>query len=219
MTQNKKLYFIRHGKLLLPYKNHEDMPMKILADLASTKINPPIDKMFLNANINKLEEVINLNELDVIYASPSKRCQQTAEFIQNFITKNSNRNIDIEVLSELKEVKFDLNKIYENEKKFYFKNLNEDVFNAMISGVGSESIKVIQKRVDKIMEKINHDITGEVLIITHDFVMRVIEIYIKNKGANKDIVCADLKNTHRNDYLRGFKTNSNYNELSTIGFN
>lgn len=218
MVKNKEVYFIRHGKLLLNYKNHADMPMHILADLASKKIDPPIDSLFLKKNINKLSKIIPFGKLDVIYASPSKRCRESAEFISDYINKKDNKKIPIITSLELKEVKFDLHKIYKGKNKVVFKNLNDDVFKAMVTGVGSESAKTAQMRINKFMNKIKKNKSKRILVISHDFVMRVIEIYAKNNGAKGGISLVNLKDTQRNDYLNGFGINVNFKKVVPVNF-
>jgi len=53
MNNKIKIYFIRHSKLNLPYKNHLKMPYEILDDLATSRLNPSIaknsKKLFLEA--------------------------------------------------------------------------------------------------------------------------------------------------------------------------
>ena len=51
--KEKHLFFIRHSKLLLPYKNHSEMPFKVLADLASEKLNPSVDEQFTLSKFNE----------------------------------------------------------------------------------------------------------------------------------------------------------------------
>lgn len=218
MDNNKKIYFIRHGKLLLPYKNHSDMPMHVLASLASKKIGPSIDSLFLKKNINKLSRLIPLNGLDIIYVSPSRRCKETAKFIKDYIERKNNKKVSVITFLEVKEVKFDLYKIYKNKKEFNFKNLNDDVFRAMITGINSEPVKIVQARINKFMHKIKKNKNKKILVISHDFVMRIIEIYIKNNGQKKDIAYADLKNTQKNDYLNGFSVDRNFRKITPVTF-
>jgi len=53
MNNNIKIYFIRHGKLNLPYEDHLKMPYEILDDLATGRLDPSIakdsKKLFLEA--------------------------------------------------------------------------------------------------------------------------------------------------------------------------
>jgi hypothetical protein len=79
----------------------------------------------------------------------------------------------------------------------------------MISGKNCELVSESYKRVGSFFTMLT-DIknrTEKSLSITHDFFMRVIEIYIKNRGQpNPSITYGNLKNTKRNLYLHGFAT-------------
>lgn len=218
MIENKKIYFIRHGKLLLNYKSHAEMPMYVLADLASRKIDPPVDNLFLKKNINKLLKIIPIDELDIIYVSPSRRCKETAKFIGDYIEKNNNKKVSIIISSEIKEVEFDLYRIYGEKKEFNYETLNDDVFEAMISGVGGDPVKIVQSSVNKFMDKIEKNKNKKILVISHDFIMRVMEIYIKISNTKKEITFTDLKNTQRNDYLNGFSMYKRLGKLMPIIF-
>jgi hypothetical protein len=77
----------------------------------------------------------------------------------------------------------------------------------MISGENCETIFNAYKRIETLFTKI--DKREKSLFITHDFFMRVIEIYIKDKKRKcSSITFNDLKNTKRNLYLHGFATDS-----------
>lgn len=216
-NKNLKLIFIRHGKLSLPYKSHAEMPMNVLSDLALKKIDPSIDRDFAKEIVVKLLKKINLCDIDVIYVSPSRRCKETAKFIIKSINLR-NKKIPVIVSRELKEATFYLDKIYKDEKKFNFKTLNKNVLNAMITGIGSESAKVMQNRVDRFINKIKNNENKKVVIISHDFIMRVVEIYLKNGGNLKNITRSDLKKTQKNDYFCGFNVDGNFKKIRQLIF-
>lgn len=207
---NCSIFFARHGKLLLPYKNHGEMPYGVIADLASKKLNPPIDKKFSLGLIKIMSKIIPLEKIVKIYASPSKRCQETAALIENFIKKYFNNDVAIDTMFELKEIDFDLRKIYSlpDSDNFDIKKINNKVFEAMARGKNCELASDVYKRVDKIFSVLKEkDDTKKSLLITHDFFMRIIEIYINNKGKKKVLITHNkLKNTKRNGYLSGFAT-------------
>ncbi len=98
--------------------------------------------------------------------------------------KGNIKKVSIITSLELREVKFNLHKIYKNKNEFVFKNLNNDVFKAMMTGVGSESAKIVEARIDEFMNKIKKDKDKKILVVSHDFVMRIIEIYAKMNGLN-----------------------------------
>ncbi len=208
MSKDYSLFFIRHGKLLLPYKDHNEMPLSVLADLASSKLNPPIDSKFATEYIPRLANKIPLASVKKIYASPSQRCQNTAQLIGQFILKSYNKNIHIVILPGLKEIHFDLLKLcaHSGASQLNIESVNNAVFKAMVNG--SEYCESAGNAYQKINELLDSDIAAESsLFITHDFLMRVIEIYIGHGGASRHTITYDeLQNTQRNLYLHGFAT-------------
>lgn len=211
MNSEYSLFFIRHGKLNLSYKNHSEMPFEILADLGFKKIDPQINKKDTLPLIKEVAQIIPLKKLERIYTSPSKRCIETAKLIIEFI----NTKISIETALELREVHFDLNSLFPQKERgnINLKDINNKVLLSIAKNEnGVESFIDIYKRINSFIKKIRK--SELILFITHDFLMRIIETYIINQG-NQKISAAynDLKNTHRNDYIHGFATNK---ELSNI---
>lgn len=218
MREDYSLFFIRHGKLLLPYKNHSEMPFEVLDDLASFRLDPSIDKEFATTQIPQLERGIPFEKIEKLYASSSKRCQDTAQFIEEFILKNYRKDIDIVASLGLNEIKFDLAKIYphKDNKNFDIESINDAVFRAMLnSSENCESANSAYKRIDEFWRSI---ITKEPsLFVTHDFIMRIIEIYIRNRGEMRHVITYDeLKNTQRNTYLRGFASDFALDKFSSF---
>lgn len=213
MENDYSLFFIRHGKLLLPYKDHSEMPFEVLADLASGKLNPPIDSRFAEDAISGVMKNVPLKEIKKIYTSPSRRCRDTAAFVENFIYRNFQRKVCTFILPELREVYFDLDKIYPSSerKRFDIPTVNEYVLTAMAGNSEyCEAASEAYARTGCVFRLLFREEGSlqKVLLVAHDFTMRVIEIYIKNKGrSNLEITCEDLKNTQRNTYFHGFATN------------
>lgn len=213
MIGSCSLFFVRHGKLLLPYKSHDEMPFKVLVDLALEKLNPPIDRDFTLPLIKDVLEIIPFRILGRIYTSPSRRCQKTAKLISSFISQTFRKKPEVSILKGIQEIEFDLEKIYHppNHKKFNIEAINNSVFAAMIDNKHCESVHDAYNRIEKVFKILKKNKKEKVLLVTHDFIMRVIEIYIKNQGKdNPSIAFEDLKNTKRNLYLRGFATDYSF---------
>lgn len=210
--ESPSLFFVRHGKLMLPYKDHSEMPLNVLADLASLKLNPPIDKDFASQQFPRLDAAIPFGNIEKIYNSPSLRCQETAKFLSQFISENHNRNIEPVTVEALKEIKFDLLKILPHgpDSTFDISLLNDIVFRSMAQG--SEHCESAQSAYGRIGDFLKSSVgTETALFVTHDFIMRVIEVYIRNRGeSNHEITYEELKNTKRNLYLQGFATDSSF---------
>ncbi|PIV52035.1 hypothetical protein COZ73_00920 [Candidatus Falkowbacteria bacterium CG_4_8_14_3_um_filter_36_11] len=219
MQKDYSLFFIRHGKLLLPYKSHNKMPFQILADLAIEKLNPPIDKIYTIKLIKKISKIIPFDKLDIIYTSSSKRCLETSKLIKQFIHQKLKKEIDIKIIYELKEIYFNLDKIYPKNKNFNPKYLNNNVLKAMakIDDKTCEPVNTVSyNRINKIFKKILKIRNKKILFVTHDFIMRVIEIYIKNKGGKRIITYKGLKKTDRNKYLCGFMTDGKLSKFAKL---
>ena len=135
-------YFIRHGKLALPYKNHEDMPFEVLADLASGKLSPLIDKDYALSLLPKLSESVPFEKLEAVYSSPAERCRDTGRLImENKFGGNKNAP-EINILPELIEASFDLRRIYETPPtRIDITEVNRKVLAAIFSGQGAESFQ------------------------------------------------------------------------------
>lgn len=216
--KNYDLIFLRHGKLDLPYKNHGEMPLDIICKLASETLNPAVDKTYTENLISKLFTEGLFDNIEVIYSSPSSRCQSTANLLKKYIEKSGGRNnINVVTIEEANEVSFDLKKIYssKNIADFDISKINNEVFSAMINGENCEPMNDIQNRVKNIFLNILSN-KNKKLVITHDFFMRVIELYIKNQGKPINIIYDDLLNTTHNGYLCGFATDFNLADISYI---
>ena len=198
-------YFVRHGKLNLPYKNHGEMPFEVLVDLASGKLSPPIDEKITRPLIERISMFVPFKRLEKIYTSPSRRCKETASLVSDYIEKKFQRRPRIIILQELKEIHFDLKKIYAlPPKPISIEAINQSVFRAMLSGNGAKPIKEAYSRIRKIFSTLKREGTEETMLITHDFLMRAIEIYSENGGVPKRTTHEDLLQTQRNSYLQGF---------------
>lgn len=211
-------YFIRHGKLHLPYKDHDEIPLKVLADLASLKLNPPIDVKFAEKQVLKLAGAIPFHTLEKIYHSPSRRCRDTARLISKFIFDHYDKNVATVTARGLREIQFDLLKVYfpHNADKSSIASVNDAVFEAMVNT--SEYCEYAGSAYERVDILLKSNVAAEPsLFVTHDFIMRVIEIYIKNHGnLHHKITYKELEDTQRNLYLHGFATDFSFNSFLTF---
>ena len=185
------------------------MPFSVLADLASCKLNPPINTKFAAERISKLADTIPLARIEKIFTSPSQRCQDTAYHLKKFALENYGSDMGIVTLPELKEVSFDLMRLYPHKDvlEVSIETVNDAVFRGMTNrSLSCESAENAYKRIDTIFKSKITD--NQILFVTHDFLMRVIEIYIKHGGVPRyPITYEELRNTRRNLYLFGLTTN------------
>ena len=133
------------------------------------------------------------------------------------IEEVSKEKIIPSVLPELKEVDFNLNLIYPRlPDHIDIEAMNRDVFRAMLSGIGAESIQTVCGRVESIFKFLGNGKPREIILVTHDFLMRVIEIYVRSGGPPSQITYEDLLRTNRNLYLRGFATDSLFSKVQAL---
>jgi len=204
--------FLRHGKLDLPYRDHAEMPFSIFADLGTDVLSPSIDESYAKERIKHLKGALQL-QMNAVLASPSRRCQETAA-----ILRRAAAGIGGEVIPRtsvlLSEVEFDLRSLNADDNveaalaAHDIAAVNEAVFKGMISGEHCEPVERVYARVAQLFEELR-DLQKPCICITHDFYMRVVELYIRRHGDKfRTITLNDLVSTRRNRYLSGFATNS-----------
>lgn len=199
----KKLIFIRHGKAdHAPNLSGEDY-FDFLNKIAKREKDPKVDEEKTRQLISDyLSKRVDLGVIDFLATSPAGRCSATARLIQEYISANSSTPVCIQKDDNLLEVKFDLGKIYPESSipTGQASKMNSHVLTAMQTGRHSESYQEVEKRVERAIN--NFPKGKDILVVTHDFIMRVFEIYIKDieRGNN------ELFNTKKYGYLEGFET-------------
>lgn len=211
-----KYIFIRHGKLDLPYKNHSEMPISVLTEIASGKINPSVDFDFIKEKLPVLKPV--LKNIDSIVVSSLKRGVETGHIISDFVEKKIGNNVDFFIEDGLKEVSFDIEKVINGLE--YIPNLsqlNNLVFEAM-SGLrnGAEASISAFDRIKKVIKKYNST-DKVILIITHSFLLETLEMYLNNKNVeNFSGSYEELLKSPKINYLSGFTTDKDLNIINFI---
>lgn len=156
---NRKIYLVRHGKIDIGkekrYIGVTDLPLSIEGIIQSQQLK----KFFSNIYIEKA------------YISPLKRCIQTANIIL------ANRNIEKQLIEEFMEINMGQ---WEGKSFRYIKNFFPEEFKKRGENidtfvpVGGESFQQLQKRVVPVLEDIIKKYIGNILIIAHAGVNRVI---------------------------------------------
>lgn len=216
-TKQPTLFFIRHGKLDLPYENHAAMPHEVLTALGLKELDPSIEKKFINKQIGLfLKFNIPLASIQQIYTSPSKRCIETGDQLSSYIKRISCQQVKQQVDDNLREVYFELNKILSSQSTSSgIDFLNNAILTAMSNANFCESIDSAVLRITSFFE--SYDFSKPTIIVAHDFIMRIIEIFIRKQGIfTQPITLGDLLSTQRNDYLRGFATDSKFTFFKKI---
>jgi len=216
MNNKIKIYFIRHSKLDLPYKDHLKMPYEILDDLATSRLDPSIaknsKKLFLEAT-----EGLPLKDVDIIYFNnsnfQSKRSKESAFLIDKILKERYNKKVPILGSPNLKEIDFSLKDILPKAKflKQGMPAVRTALYNAIINQGPVEQIDHIYKRtksVFKILKK--HQAKNQtIMLVSHDFYMRAVEVYLQKSKNYRAVTVNDLEKTVLNTYFKGFGTSYN----------
>lgn len=212
MLEDKiKIYFIRHSKLDLPYKDHLEMPYEILDDLSTSRLDPSIaansQELFIKA-----AKKIPLKNINFLYFNnsdfQSRRSRDSVLLIAKVLQEKYKREIPIIGNPNLKEVNFSVQKILSRDRflKKGMPAVRTALYQAMINNGPVEQIAEVYARIDSVFESLNkhQEKNQTVLLVTHDFYMRVIEVYITKSKDYKEITVKDLENTTLNKYFKGF---------------
>ena len=192
-----QITFLRHGRLMPPYKDYKKLSLDELSNLSLQKIDPSIDVSDAKKRI--LASDLLKNDFDVIFMSSAKRAKQTAQIMANALNIN-----DIKISDLVKEITFDPKKLvtsqqYENEG---LNCVRHGLFEALENNTNIEQISSIITRLDNFKSLLKKGNYQSVLVVTHGFLLRVIDLYMRQSTKN---ITAQLLNQSTNyDYLDGF---------------
>lgn len=156
---NRKIYLIRHGKIDLDKEKRY---------IGFTDLNLSKEGI---VQAQKLKELFSTINIEKAYVSPLLRCIQTLDVILE------NRNIERVLMEELKEINLGQ---WEGKSFSYIEKLYPKEFKARGENIatfvtpGGESFNQLKKRVIPAFEAIKENSTGNVLIVAHAGVNRVI---------------------------------------------
>lgn len=207
--------FLRHGKVLLPYRSHDEMPFEVLADLAIGKLDPGIDRDTTLGLVQKAASFIQAEGGVEIYCSPARRALETAQLIGDVIKERVGTPIDVVPMTALREVRFDLRTLYPGgQEGLDMLSLNSKVLAGVLDG-SAEPLASVEERLMEIVAVVqNHP--QPLVFVTHDFILRFIEILIKRGGLLGEVTLDDLSLTQRNLYLSGFQTDHSFEAIRYI---
>ena len=185
-----KITFLRHGPLLKPFDNYNELSLHELSQLARQEVDPSVDTSKINIRMGAKDYL--LNEYDVLYVSESQRTSDTATELSKKISLTPKIK-----LQELNEIVFDPSKLvtekqYEKEKLTV---IRKKLFEALADNSNIETgEKVLQriKKLRKILKETEED----------GFLMRYLDIFyrLKSQDFSKDA----LNQAINYDYVSGF---------------
>lgn len=218
-----KYFFIRHGQLVEPYLNHLTMDYRMLADLSTSILNPGINS---NARdlLSRQTAGIDFSRVRIIYYNnsgfQSVRSKESAELIQEVLQQKDRHEISLVGLPELREVRFDVRRLLSEDKfkKVGMPAIRTALYAEQINGTEhTESIMDISMRIKKIADIVDNHSSSDILFVTHDFFMRVIEIYITRRERLNRMTINDLEQTGLNYYFGGFYTDQKMRQFIRWG--
>ena len=198
-SMGRRIIFLRHGKLELPYESHDDMPFEVLRSLGTQTMDPPSDIAYLDSSTNHLRTLLNEFRFSTIFRSPSLRCSTLEQYIHSITPQPIP---PAEELEGLREIWFDLNKLFPSQNASV-----KDIAPKLIAGLlagdpGIESVENISRRLKDVTDHFPQ--SGDVLILTHGFLMRFIISTEKYSDSPKELTRAGWEAIPKFGYLEGF---------------
>jgi broad specificity phosphatase PhoE len=192
-----KITFLRHGALLSPYDNYNSLTLSALSQLARQDIDPSIDPSKIFDQLTHANHI--LRRYDALFVSESQRTSDTACKLAKKIKLPTQVK-----LKELNEILFDPSKLvteteYQNDKLVI---IRQKLFESLVNDSNLESGKKVIDRVHKLNQILKLSDGDSVLVITHGFFMRYLDIFYRQKSL--DFSEAALNQAINYDYTSGF---------------
>lgn len=159
-----ELTFLRHGKTELNGKGY-----------IATKNDYSLNEIGINQCLNR---VFSPNSFDYVYCSPFKRTIETAKIVYPYLEPIVCSYLTQRDLGELNE-KFK----FEYDKE-YLRLVREYIVNPQ----NAESLENVIQRIEMFFQYVmlNHDDDSQLLVVTHNGIMRIIKRYYMNENNNID---------------------------------
>lgn len=189
--------FLRHGSLLKPFDDYNKLTLHELSQLARQEVDPPVDSSKIN--VRMIAKDYLLKKYDVLYVSKSRRTSDTAVELSKKISLPPKIK-----LQELNEIVFDPSKLV-TEKEFEKEKLiviRRRLFEALEDNSNIETGKNVFQRIKKIEKILKKTQGNNILIITHGFFMRYLDIFYRQKSL--DFSEDALNQAINYDYASGF---------------
>ncbi len=200
------------------------MPYEVLTDLSSGTLDPGIAPESKELFFEAAGAALPLDAIDVIYynnsGKQSRRSKESAELVQSIIKEKHAHDVPLIGNPDVKEVDFDLQKILPKEEfeKHGMPAIRTALYEAEIEGKVVESISDMYARIERIFKLMqSHDLKGEtVLIVSHDFFMRVVEVYLTATKNPDEVKLEHLEATTLNTYFQGFKVSYDFETFARL---
>lgn len=191
--------FLRHGKLLPPFDNYDVLSLSQLSALSLQTVDPPVDLALLDSLI-PFDSL--LPEYQAIFHSPSLRARQTAQYVAD------KKKIPLCTESkEIREILFDpadfvTEKIYADVG---LQSVRDGLFAALENNTNMETVLMIEKRLQRFFAELQQSGYSSVLVVTHGFLLRIIELLtLKKYKKATAFSAADLASVTNYSYGKGW---------------
>jgi broad specificity phosphatase PhoE len=196
---SRRIVFLRHGKVDLPFASHDDMPFEILRDLGAQVLDPPSDMVYLESVADHLRSVLKQFQFGTVLRSPSQRCSTLERYLQSIAQQQIPPASE---LSSLQEIWFDLNILFPNHNATV-KDIAPKLINALLEGgQGVEPVTQVLGRFDSLMSALPQ--SGDVLVLTHGFFMRLLASAQVSSAGRGEPTRSAWELAPRFGYLEGF---------------
>jgi len=221
-TNPCKIYFLRVDKINCPDENLDILPSVVIRELSLVPSNYEIEintaKTFRLAHARNAS--VPFNEINHIFTAGSKRCKITAKVVAEYIRRKYLKKVDMANLYLLNEINFRIDKIcpefVNSYKTLSPEFIDDQIFKAMFMSDWCESVTQVYWKLEYLfdfLKKFKHE--KSVLIIGHEYSLRVAELFIRRKKTN-GVTIDDLKKTQKNFPLHGFVTDIDCNFLKPL---
>ncbi|MFA5584143.1 MAG: phosphoglycerate mutase family protein [Bacteriovoracaceae bacterium] len=192
-----KITFLRHGSLSKPFDDYNKLSLLELSQLAMQKVDPLVDLSKINIGLSTKDYL--LKKYDVLYVSESQRTSDTAFELSKMISLPPKIK-----LQELNEIVFDPSKLvtekeYEKEKLTV---IRRRLLEALANNSNIETGDKVLQRIKKLGKILKKNQADAILVITHGFFMRYLDIFYRQKL--QDFSEDALNQAINYDYASGF---------------
>lgn len=193
--------FIRHANLKYPYNNYDRLSLKQLDLLATEKTQPHINSRLAKSKIKKhiTNGFLAKNRIDAIYYSSAPRAKETAVILADILNVNVTMELDY-----LKEIAFSPKRLVSDDvfKRKGMKAIREAVYKSVEQDRADETTAMLVSRIKKVKKLIVQHKGQTILVVTHGFFMRLLQISLINNNYVFSVNNQEKAVNH--DFLQGF---------------
>ncbi len=173
----KTIYFIRHGILEGKYQNYSKLNSQEFKSLLLKEIEPNIDEKETEKVLHQLSFIRKCRK---IFCSTQKRSIQTAQIISKLCN-----NIQFTQIDLMNEVEFDESILSQEEAEKGLDFIRMIILSRWFEGKNKETFQDSIERFNKFLKIAKETKEEEIVVVTHGWFMRIIQLSAKGKELNK----------------------------------